>query len=418
MSGSSRVHQLFADAVAPRTEPAIERLRHEVRSAQREDAVMQAEPITEIVKGIHQRLPVPKIAEIAGVTCYDVVTVVQKFGVWLARVNGPAPITVHLSAEVLDGDQRMQLNQLFTATPAPLGKVSIAERDAAVAKLNRNRRRRGLLPRDIVLPDGFAQPWEDPATGEEVTRDVRKAYGAIVAAFGGSTDQATIIRFLARSAQAPQVLQAEHLSIVWTLARMGRLDEIDKVNPSYWSLNQQFVAAYDILEGARADAMRALARLLSDRDALDPSEAPNLVAHLRPLFEADARRIGEIADMDPSPQRDRFLARELNWLVKRIESNPSMWLLDNIGKLHDGQMRRVCELHGLNVAGHSRTDESAIRDRLGDLGLRPDEDTLVPMALRARNAGFEDMFWEAMSRRAKNDPAWDAELAAHLDADA
>lgn len=255
---------------------------------------------------------------------------------------------------------------------------------------------------DILVAEGY-HPSENGG------RDITGAMGAILAA---QPDREMIVRYLQRTNEREKVLSFEHVSLVWLFARLGRVDEIGEINGTSAALAHCFADAYDLLEVTRAGAMRALLELL-EGDASAEVTA-DLVVKVRPLLEAQAGKLEAAARHAANTGDTRLMEREIAWLKRHVETNPRGIVCSAISELSAGQVLRISEAAGLHTSGSTRTEESEIRVKLQMMGLAQDADQLVPTGVAANRRGLQDVFWDAVERRADGDPKWDRELVAAL----
>src|SRR5690606_30304411 len=111
----------------------------------------------------------------------------------------------------------------------------------------------------VVIPEGL--------NPKEVGRDVWQSFGAILACRPSNADPT---RFIARKyRRTSKAVTFEIVAAVRLFAHLGRLDEIDQVNPKSKEFHSTVVSAYDLLEVARRDAMVGLATLCGAPDDFD-----------------------------------------------------------------------------------------------------------------------------------------------------
>jgi len=265
---------------------------------------------------------------------------------------------------------------------------------------------------EIVIPVGFER-------GAAHGRDVSKSLAAVVALEPSHND---ITRWIARLYPSQTaVLTFPMVAIVWKFSRVGKLDEIDEASTAR-AFRRNVVDAHDLLDIAITDAQQALASLVGFIHADDDTvvtrlnELANVATTLSWLQPAEMAQLSRIVELTlENPTLVPSLTARLRTIGSLIEQDPAVWRVTEIGDLSQGQVEQVAARAGLQVEGVSRAEESAIRDRLTELGLQKDADQLVPEGVLALASGHEAAFWEAMTMRAKGDPAWYEILAAAYD---
>lgn len=252
----------------------------------------------------------------------------------------------------------------------------------------------------VVIPEGY-----EP-TGRH-RRDVDKALCTIVA-HKPSTE--VITRFVARTYTTRQSrLGYPVVAGVWGFAQRGRLGTIDLVS-SDLVFQTQVLEAYDLLDVAREDAIKAVGKLLGK-----DNPAPKLVlACCDRAYWLDEsgflslRRSAEAVAKNKS--LDDRLQREVALLRRRVETRQGHFFPSNVASLTLGQIRRICENAGLRVDPENRAEEADIRATLKAMGFAVDSDRLVPEALRCADQGMLDDFWAIMKARKEGDATWSNQL--------
>lgn len=290
------------------------------------------------------------------------------------------------AAETLD--QPVLFADLLTpAKPTRKGKAKAAAADTkkpAPVRVN------------IVLPDGFSK--------SEIGKDIEGSLIAIVALHPSAED---VTRFIQRHyRRSAQPLSFEMLAAVWTFARLKRTAGLAKVSEAM-SFVRNCVAAWDTLEVARQDAMRALAVLTSSDDE---SSLRDAVIKLQPVWEAEARNLKGLLEAG-SVQTAAF-QRAQSWLAKRVAAGQLVVM--HVSDLNEGQVRRIATLAGLDTEVISRNEETYIRTKLAELNLSLDAEQLVPVGVTAVRKGLEDAFFDACQKRAAGDQDWASDLEALL----
>ena len=190
------------------------------------------------------------------------------------------------------------------------------------------------------------------------------------------------------------------------MAQAGRLDKIDQVNAKDPVFHAQAVAAYDLLDIARQDALNGIDKLL-EGDVSDLQGLLNACVKSRWIAEREItliERMIKAAQLRPGALKT--LVNELKFFSARAKNLPHAYRPESIASLNVGQIQRIAEAAGLPVEGSSRVEESLIRNKLKALGLTSDLDRLVPEGIRAAQAGQLDEFWVVMGARAEGDTSW------------
>lgn len=334
---------------------------------------------------------VDDLAREAGVTTDDVVSTIIRFGSWINRARGASGVDV-----VYAGGDQVQPTLLANATGVPSGlRKNVAKgyatgsgKTAAVAQLSGNQ----VLAHKSLAPAALG-------------KDVTKALAEILAAQPGDGD---VVRYFQRTSARQQALAFEHVTTVWMFARVGRLDELGMINPGSAELAQRLCDGYDILENARAQAMRSLLVLCAD--GTDPSDVAGLLVALRPVAQGLVRDLDKLVRCADSHHGRRAIERELRWLCRMVDSHESSLLIGRIEDLNQGQMLRIVQQAGIDTNRVTRVEESEVRAKLVRMGLHADADQLVTTGVRAMRAGLDDEFWDAVERRSEGDPDWDSRL--------
>lgn len=261
----------------------------------------------------------------------------------------------------------------------------VKAKDVTAARLFQVEPGQGAL--EVVIPTGF----ERSGSGER--RDISKALGTIVASRPTDTE---IARWVARQQPADYGLEYTVVTMVWFFARIGRLDELDEINPGHVPLARSLVAAWDLLDGGRR---RALAAVVAMAETETVTEAH--IDAVRPFWEARTSRLQQAMHFG-----GQAVAREARSFVEHALTN----LPGDVQTINQGQIRRLCEASNLVVDVVSRAEESDIRSRLDEMGLGADADLLVHEGVSALKRGLDVEFWQAMELRAQGDPDWHAPL--------
>ena len=335
-------------------------------------------------------------AALMGICTSRVIDEVSTLGKWLIHTNGG----IEVSTETLGEMSQMVLFQeaQHKRGPATLGKGSKGK-----AAKNSGQK---LSKRKVVLPQGF----EPGRNG----RDVSRALSAIVVF---NPDATTLARYIART--YPPVRQStltfSILTSVWKFAALGRLNEIDQVNPSDRSFMNLVISAFDLLDTAISRAHEGVAELLSyakvEGWALD-LDAIHLAANkARLLNEAEITRIDSRIELARSSKTPAALVTEIRFFERRVEATPSLYKIEDIAHLNQAQVRRIAQAAGIEVEGSDRAGENDIRARLRSIGIETDLDRLVLAGIQASQSGKLESFFEVMTIRASGDDSWVSQLS-------
>ena len=333
-------------------------------------------------------------AAITGMDPSRVVDEVATLGKWLIHTNGGIEVTTQTLGQM----SQMVLFQeaLHRRGPATLGK---GNKGKAAKKAGQK-----LTKRKVVLPQGF----EPGRNG----RDVSRALSAIVVFYPDAT---TLARYIART--YPPVRQStltfSILTSVWKFAALGRLEEIDQVNPGDVSFMNLIIAAFDVLDTAISSAHQGVADLVSfaklEGWALDLDEVHLAATKARLLNEAEITRLDSRVELARSGN-PTALVNELRYFASRVAATPSRYQIDDIAHLNQAQVRRIAEAAGIEVGGSDRAAENDIRARLRALGIDSDLDRLVLAGVQASQSEMLEEFFEVMVARAAGDDSWVSQL--------
>jgi hypothetical protein len=300
-----------------------------------------------------------------------VLDTIGTFGTWLTHSVGAS------GADMAFVKDEPQLTLFQTVT-------------TAVQQLKPSRRKPS---NPVRIPMGY-----EPSADHK--RDVTRALAAIVMAAPGAD---VIARFVARTYRTRSGgLTYPLVAGVWMFAIRARLDKVDQVSNDT-VFHSQVVAAYDLLDVARLDAIEALERLAGG--SLKPAAARKAIAKSRWLAESELNRIEQLLDTD----FDAY-TRAVEQLGRRLKVEPGRYRPASIAALSAGQVQRICAASGLKVENDRISEEAEIRSKLRQMGLSVDSDRLVPEALRALERGSLDAFWEIMQARLDGDTTWGEQL--------
>jgi hypothetical protein len=351
---------------------AVEKLRAAVATRQ---AAQSQKPTVEQVKYIVEELrlcrPLALTASRLGLATAAesekfVLDVVATFGTWLSHSLGRADV------EVVYEDHEAQ-PRLFHMIDEDDGGVKI--------------------------PAGY-EPWSAHQ------RDVVRALSAIL--HHNPSDE-VIARYVSRTYGARQaVLSYPLVSGVWGFAVRNRLATIHLVSADL-VFQAQTVEAFDLLDIARADAVAAIVRLVSEE--LEPGEALAEAEKAYWLAESELRAvIGALELVNAGKAPNQVVERAIGTLRRHVNAAPGRYLPSEVRDLTLGQVQRICVANGLKVASETRSEEADIRTTLKEMGLSADADRLVPQALRCAEQGDLDSFWAIMQSRVEGDLTWGEQL--------
>lgn len=349
--------------LTPRS-PAIEALRAEKNS---DEDVRTVGQVRSIVDGLLSCDPLDAVAEAAGLSEDEVLALIAHFGTWLSHVRGSASADIVEAADVTD--------QIFLVNN---------------------------VPGQVIIPPGFER---SASHGRDVTRSL----AIIVEA---NPDDKAIDRYISRQAPTTSVLTFPIVTSLVKFDELGRLEEIGEVSPSP-TFRKRVVEAFDMLATAIGDANEAVSQIVPLTDTDDETVLANLdvlesaAAKLHWLQPREAAQLGKLVEYTRSnPAGAATLVSRLRTLRRLMMAEPAAWRIERIGDLNQGQVQAIARASGLSVEGVSRSEETEIRQRLTQLGLKSDADRLVPQGVYATLAGVADEFWAAMEARASGDPAW------------
>jgi len=365
------------DSVAPKRfalqrVPAIERMRE---SANEQVERLSLSTVRAVVDGVTGAYNLSAIAQSAKIDESSVMDIVAELGTWLTHVHGKAEVSVRLA---IDEEQPSLFAQ-------PGGG-------------------------DVVVPLGFERRGPH-------RRDLSRSIASICAR---QPDDTELGRWLDHKYPSEVgVLTGSDVFLIWTLARLGRLDEIDLL-PSSRAFTQVVIAAFDLLDVGLTDARGGVAVLYLTGMGEMPVDIEQLqIAATKAAWLGEARmaRISRFLGLGDSASSQRGLENELGNFAREVSANQQLWLPRTIASLGEGQVLRLVQRAGLGKADDHRKTEAEIRNKLIERGLRKDLDRLLPYAMRAVAAGAEAEYWAAIDARVSGDPDWrielDETLAAH-----
>lgn len=254
----------------------------------------------------------------------------------------------------------------------------------------------GDMP-DVVIPHG----WEPAALG----RNIRASLSAVV---NTRTSDEEIDRYWNRTfAERQREFTAEHVFLVWWLARYDLGAQLNKLNASSDYLNPLLVEGHDLLEVAMAETREKLEELTS-------SPAPNLgrmleliedcqwlddglFGRLRAIVEA-AYAAGTHSIEGTEDRLGRIVVSRLD-VIRRWMPTGTRTLSD-IAYLSEGHLHKLCRRAGMDVdSAEEKKARDDIRARLTSMGLSADLDQELPAGLAAWRSGQLDEYWAAVEAR-------------------
>jgi hypothetical protein len=355
-------------AAAPALDEGIENLRASLEAGPAMGAPYSTDQLESIVHSLITGRSLAETASAAGLDTQVVVRAVTELGTWLTHVLGSADIEF-----VAPGS--LEQPTLFPVAPRPQGKKAAPK----------NHTRKETEPWEINL--GF-----EPST---LGRDITASLGSVLAAVP-SRDE--LERFHARSYRTGErELTYEVVACVGFFARLGRLAEVREVNAKAPGFHRLAIAAHDLLEVGRRDALTGLATLLSNEQDYDVLE--RAAAKAANLFEREMSQFGKyLAAAKRSEDSTRLLERERGFLAHRVVARPSAYAIGSIGALTDGQVLRLVQAAGLPTE-RDRTAEHEARRIIAEMGMGADTDLYLTAAAKAVRDGRVEEFRNSVLAR-------------------
>jgi hypothetical protein len=356
---SEQIRTALSIALATPEPGVIQRLRAQVEG----DATPTIAQIRAVVDGLLAVKPLPDVAAAAGLAPSRVLDVVAAFGTWVRHVK-ELPVSPTL----------VKVKDLTSpATKQPSAKSATPT---------------------VIIPQGFER------SGSGSRRDVTKALSALV--LGRPTD-AEIARWVSRQVRVTHLwLDYSTVTAVRTFARLGRIDELDQINPGFTPLSRHLVQSFEILEGGRKDALFALAQLAATPAAV----TPELLGRLGVLWMAGTRKLTALCEANAASWA---IERESLVLLRRVLSDRA--IPASIGELDEIQVRNIALRAGLVVENPTPAQESTVFRLLEEMGLAADADQLSVVGIAALQRGLETELKDALTRRQSGDPEWFVPLA-------
>ncbi len=323
--------------------------------------------IVSFVKLLREVTPLADVASSTNLTEEEVIDLGARLGTWLTHVSGS------VSAEIVV-EATMEQPQLFPESDE----------------------------NTVIIPIGFERR-------PKQRREINRSLATIVR---HNPDEATLSRFLDRLYPSKtSVLAARDVFIVWRFAQLGRLDGLANISPAHPAFCRTMISAYNLLETAIADAEQAVVVLTDEESDVDDLAAACIKA--RWLNEARISRLErQVQHAKSDPSALDMLRRHQRTFAVEVSSVPHAWRIDDLAHLREGQVLRLVQASGLVNEENARREALEIRTRLIDLDaengsvLSKDLDLLVPEGVRAKRAGLEMEFWDAIEARLAGDPDW------------
>lgn len=334
------------------------------------------EQVTTFVELLRSITPADAIAAATGLPEDAVIDLGAKLGTWLTHVEGSVDVKIVAAA-------KLQQSQLFQDPESST----------------------------VVIPVGFERRAKQ-------RRDIARALATIIA---HNPDEATLSRFLDRLYPSrTSVLAARDVFIVWRFAQVGRIDGLSNISPNP-AFCRTLVSAFNLLDTSIQDAENAVATLV-DQTAT-PTDLVEACVKAAWVNEARISRLARVCTRAvEEPQTVEILRRAQQSFAFEVAAAPGAWSFTDIAQLLEGQILRIVQAAGLVNEETSRREALDIRSRLIEIDmehgsdLSKDLDLLVPEGLRAKRAGIEVEYWEAIESRLAGDPAWRDQLEAAFNA--
>ena len=331
------------------------------------------EQVVSFVSQLRSATPAADIAKSTNLSEEEVIDLGAKLGTWLTHVFGS------VSAEIVIAAKQEQ-PELFQESKG----------------------------KKVIIPLGFER------RGKQ-RREINRALATIIR---HNPDEATLSRFLDRLYPSKNsVLTARDVFMVWRFAQLGRIDGLASISPKHPAFCQTMVSAYNLLDTSISDAENSV-KVLADVEA-DVESVVDACVKARWLNEARISRLERVAvSAAKSKSSMELLRRHQQTFALEVATAPHSWTITDIAQLLEGQVLRLVQAAGLVNEESSRREALEIRARLIELDeengsdLAKDLDLLVPEGLRAKRAGLEMEYWDAIDARISGDPTWRSQLEA------
>jgi len=259
----------------------------------------------------------------------------------------------------------------------------------------------------VVIPVGFER------RGKQ-RREINRALATVIR---HAPDEATLSRFLDRLYPSKNsVLTARDVFMVWRFAQLGRISGLAGISPKHPAFCRTMVSAYNLLETSILDAEHAVKTLVNLKATVEELSAACVKVGW--MHQARIERFERLLSSVSSGNSEHLLRKHQERLAMEVAAAPQAWHITDIAQLLEGQVLRLVQASGLVNEENSRREALEIRARLIEIDaehgsdLAKDLDLLVPEGLRARRAGLEMEYWDAIDSRINGDPTWRSQLEA------
>lgn len=373
--------------------------------------------------------------EMQGLSDLDLISIAEHFGKHRARVlkrglAGKRERFDAQAAEVLFPPPESEVRQARELRAAGVLPTKLDKNGKAIANWRSKTNPKGF-PRELTdalriastdwgsLPQGYDR---DAVHGRDV-------HGSLAAVLAQPVEDPEIIRFVDRTYSTPDIpLEADHVQLFHWLVSNGLevklLDLTAKAvkverrtavlvptgGTSNIPLAKLMVAAYDLLEVARADAVRALARVVRGQ-VTEAGQVRTELASAQWLAPGPIGKIVSICERwasNPDNTRlEQIYTSALATFCQSVRTRPDNFVVRNVAQMTSAHLAQVLTLSGLAVDdGEEKAAASELRTRLIEMGLRNDLDRELPEAMRAWRAGRLEEFYSSRHARLEGDPEW------------
>ena len=257
----------------------------------------------------------------------------------------------------------------------------------------------------VVIPHGFERRVQQ-------RRDIGRALTAVIV---HNPDESVVSRFIDRLYPSQNsALAARDVFVVWRFAQIGRISGLADIAESP-AFCRTMASAYFLLETAVLDAENSIA-LLSD-SSTSIEALTDACVKARWVNESRISRLERLVDLaHTSVSANEMLRRGQDSFAREVKAVPRNWTFTSVEQLSEGQVLRIVQSTGLVSEESSRREALEIRSRLVEIDtqhesdLTKDLDLLVPEGLRAKRAGLESEFWDAVVSRAEGNSNWRSQL--------
>lgn len=326
--------------------------------------------VVSFVKQLRAGTPATDIASSTNLSEEDIIDLGAKLGTWLTHVFGSVNAEIVIAA-------KQEQPALFTESKG----------------------------KKVIIPVGFERRGKQR---REITR-------ALATVIRHNPDKETLSRFLDRLYPSKNsVLTARDVFMVWRFAQLGRLAGLAEISPNHPAFCQTMVSAYNLFETSIQDADQAIKTLTDITASAD--ELAAACVKVGWLHQARIERFERLVTSAAKGDYTHLLRQHQERLALEVSTSPRAWKITDISQLIEGQVLRLVQAAGLVNEESSRREALEIRAHLIELDaeygsdLAKDLDLLVPEGLRAKRAGLEVEYWEAVDARINGDPTWRSQL--------